>query len=282
LAAPSDVGVITFTEQPLRLIRASVLYNAASGVRLQNGDLIESERSMAQIEGLATGALALGPNTRIAIIQREGTTTTLHVLRGWLKVQPKPGNTANGLKINTRNLHLDVSRSASVMQVKEELVEIFVENGTQSIVELDKRGQSGRKSLLSHEQYTQRMGEAPLQPPGRPPATFISTMPVAFFDPLILLAGRPARNVQPKKIRDVDFEDVAHWLHAPGLNQAHLATQFAPRLASPAFRKSIIHEMGGSFEWENALYRFESKSRAPKKSVSSARSPLVQQPEGAR
>ena len=275
LAAPASLGVITFAEKPLRLIRTTVLYSASSGTRLQSGDLLESDQSITQIEGLATSTVALGPNTRVAIDRSSGV-TTLHVLQGWLKVQPAPGRTGDNLDINTRSLHLDVSRSASVTHVSDNLVEVFVENGTQPLAELDKRGQAGRKTTLTHEQYSQRKGDEPLQPAGRPPATFISAMPNAFFDPLVLLSGKPAANVQPKKIRDVDFEDIAHWLRAPGLNRGALATRFSPRLATPTFRKAIIREMGGSFEWETELFRFESRGRAVKKTLSALPSYLPQ------
>jgi hypothetical protein len=280
LAASRNVGVITFAEKPLRLIRATALYNVGPGVHLQNGDFIESDQSITQIEGLATSTLALGPNTRAAITQREGV-TVVHILRGWLKVQPAPRTAASGLEITTRNLRSDVSRSASVMHVSDTQVEVFVESGSQSIVELDKRGQPGRTSLLSGEQFTLRKGDEPLQPPGRPPATFISTVPNAFFDALVLLSGKPAGDVAPKKIRDVDFADIAHWLHAPNLNRTHMANQFAPRLANPAFREAIVREMGGSFEWETALFRFESKSRTLKKTGDSVRTTHLQQPTGA-
>lgn len=273
LAAPGGQGVITFAEKPLRLIRTTVLYSASSGTRLQSGDLIESDQSVTQIEGLATSTLALGPETRVAIY-RNGAVTTLHILQGWLKVQPAPSTAGDSLDIDTRTLHLDVSRSASVIHVGNNLVEVFVESGTQPLVELDKRGQTGRKSVLSREQYSQRKGDEPLQPAGRPPGSFISAMPNAFFDPLVLLSGKSVANVSPKKIRDVDFEDIAQWLRAPGLNRAGLATRFSPRLANPTFRKTVIREMGGSFEWETELYRFESKGPAVKKTAGALSSNL--------
>lgn len=280
LAATGSLGMITFAEKPLRLIRTTVLYSASSGTRLQSGDLIESDQSLTQIEGLATSTVALGPNTRVAI-GRNGAVTTLHVLQGWLKVQPAPGTAGDSLDIDTRTLHLDVSRSASVMHVSNNLVEVFVETGTQQLVELDKRAQAGRKSVLGHEQYSQRKGDEPLQPAGRPPASFISAMPNAFFDPLVLLSGKPVANASPKKIRDVDFEDIGHWLRAPGLNRASLATRFSPRLANPVFRKTIIREMGGSFEWESELYRFENKGRTVKKTAGALSSLKLPQPKEA-
>jgi len=263
LAASSNLGVITFADKPLQLIRTTVLYSVASGTRLQSGDLLESGPSITQIEGLASSTLALGPNTRVAL-DRNGAVTTVHLLQGWLKVQPAPGKSGDSLDIDTRSLHLDVSHSASVIHASDSLVEVFVENGTQPVAELDKRGQAGRKTSLGNEQYSQRKGDEPLQPAGRPPASFISAMPNAFFDPLVLLSGKPAPAVAPKKVRDVDYEDIALWLKAPGLNRASLATRFSPRLNTPAFRKAIIREMGGSFEWETELYRFERKGRTAK------------------
>lgn len=279
IAATVGSGVITFAEKPLRVIRATTLYTATAGTRLQSGDLIESDQSITQIEGLAESNLAVGPNTRVAI-DRKGAVTTLHLLSGWLKVQAASSAAIDSLDITTGTIRFDIGHSASVIHVSGNLVEVFVETGSLGLVELGKRGKGTRDATLTEDQYSRRRGEEPLQKAGRPSNAFIEGMPTPFFDPLISLTGKPTANVAPKKIRDVDFEDIAHWLRAPGLNPSSLATRFSPRLATPAFRKAIVREMGGSFEWENELYRFETRGRAVNKTSSALSSDLLR-PKGA-
>lgn len=259
-AHADELGVITMAEKPLRLIRGTAVYSAIPGTQLHNNDLIESGQSITQIEGLIPGHVALGPNARVAI-NRSATEITLHLLLGWLKWQPAPSASGQSLHIATGNLNLESSQAASVVSAHDNTVEVFVENGTLRLEELDKRGQAGRQLTLTKEQYSQRMGNEPLSSAGRPPATFIAAMPDSFFDPLLSKPGKTLANVPPAKIRDVEFEDISPWLHAPGPDGASLAKRFSSRLASPVFRKAIIREMGGVLEWETELYRFESRAR---------------------
>jgi len=261
LAAPANVGVLAVADNPVRLMRATSLYQAPAGTRLQATDFIETDQSSAQIDELAGIRVGMGPHTRI-YLERSGTTTRIALLNGWLKLQPVPGVKAENLSIRTATLELDASRSASVIHAEGSRVEVFVEDGTQTLIERDDQGRDGRKTTLTQEQYTHRNGLEQLREPGRPGSDFISAMPPAFFDPLPSIAVKKLAAVPLVKVRDVTFDDVSPLLlgpFKPGMRT--LATRFAPRLSDPAFRQAITQRFGGTLEWETELYRFERKTR---------------------
>ena len=255
-ATPDALGVVVFAEKPLKMIRATTLYAVSSGTHLQSGDLLESQESVSQIEGLAANTLALGPKTRV-YLQRKGGSTHIYLLEGWLKIQPSAGASNRPLAVDTGRVRVDLNHGAGVVHASASLIEVFVENG--SLILTESGAKKPRTMSLLAEQYAQRKGEEPLQPAGRPPGSFISAMPKAFFDPLVQLAVRPPAAVIPKKIRDIEYVDIAPLLHAPGLDNASMARRFSARLTNPAFRKAIVREMGGSFAWEHELFRLERK-----------------------
>lgn len=172
--------------------------------------------------------MTLGPKTRI-YLERNSGSTNIYLLQGWLKIRPSAGAGGQAVQITTRSVRVNLSQSAGVIHSSDSLIEVFVENGSLTLTETGSKKK--RKMRLLEEQYAQRKGEEPLQPAGRPPGSFITAMPNAFFDPLVLLSGRPLAALLPKKIRDVEFADVASLLQAPGL--AELAKRFAPRLTNP-------------------------------------------------
>jgi hypothetical protein len=268
-AKPVSQGFVSFTEKPMKLIRDTGLYTIVAGTRLQPGDMLESGASMTQIEGFHDGILALGPNSRI-YLDRSGSVVHIHLLQGWLKVQPAPGVVRDRLLVETRTLRLDTSQSSSVIHATRKLVEVFVEEGSQTVTEIDKRGQPGRKLTLTHEQFSQRKDDASLELIGSPTPEFVSEMPNAFYDPLVRSSVKRGVEVVPQKIRDVEFKDIAPWLQVPGLKRSVLASRFSPRLANSGFRTAITREMGGSLEWEVELLRHEQSARISKASASSA------------
>lgn len=260
-AAPASLGVLAVADNPVRLMRATSLYKALAGTRLQATDFIETDQSGAQIDELAGIRVGMGPHTRI-YLERTGNTTHIALTSGWLKLQPVTGVKAENLSIRAATLVLDASRSASVIHAEGTQVEVFVEDGTQTLIERDDQGHEGRKTSLTQEQYVQRKGHEPLSAPGRPDSEFISAMPPAFFDPLPTIAAKKLPAVPLIKVRDVTFDDISPMLLGPlKPGTRTLATRFASRLSDPAFRQAITQRFGGTLEWETELYRFERKTR---------------------
>lgn len=255
-AAPAAAGVITLAEQPVRVIRATTLYDAAAGTRLQDTDFVEASSTGALLDQVAGTRVALGPRTRI-FLERKGTTTRIGLLEGWLKLQPLKGVALGTLRISTEGVELDASKAASVIHADASGTEIFVEDGAVSVVE---PRHAARKTTLGREEYAQFKGQAAVAVPGRPSSEFIRAMPATFFDPLPAIASRKGGAEPLSKVREVTFADVTPLLLGPlELNERSLATRFSPRLSDPAFRQAIVQRFGGTLAWETELYRFERK-----------------------
>ncbi|MGY2377566.1 hypothetical protein ACW9IB_23965 [Pseudomonas sp. SDO524_S393] len=259
-AAPANIGVIAYAEKPLKLIRATSLYTVGPGTRLQGGDILQTGTAGIQIEGLASTTLALGPDTRI-LIATNSKAAQINLLNGWLKLQPVAGH-AN-LAVTTGALAFTVTNSASVIHVTPRQTEMFVEDGSQVVHELDARGKGDHSVTLGHEDFAQRVSGAALKTVPRPEQAFIDALPRQFLDPLVPLGKKTPASAEPKKEREVTYDDIAPWVVSPlNLSQQMLASRFAPRLADPAFRQAVKANRGGVLEWELELLRQERRKNA--------------------
>ncbi|MGE7990110.1 hypothetical protein ACQKPE_03490 [Pseudomonas sp. NPDC089554] len=255
LAAPGT-GVITVAEQPARLIRATTLYDAAAGTRLQGSDYLASGSAGVLLDQLAGTRVALGPGTRI-YLERKGNATRIALLEGWLKLQPLKGARPSRLLLSTAGLELDASQAAGVIHADASGTEVFVEDGKVSVLEAR---HDNRKTELTREEYAQFKGQAAPAAIGRPSSEFIRAMPAAFFDPLPAVATGKGAGDPLDKVREVSFADVSPLLLGPvKLDSRALALRFSPRLSDPAFRQAIVQRFGGTLPWEAELYRFERK-----------------------
>ncbi|MBD8093994.1 hypothetical protein IFT48_28790 [Pseudomonas fluorescens] len=262
LAAPTNIAVIAYAEKPLKLIRATTLYTVGPGTRLQGGDILQTGAAGIQIEGLNAATLALGPDTRI-LIATNSKAAQINLLNGWLKLQPVAGNSHANLAVTTGALAFSLTNSASVIHVGKRQTEIFVEDGSQVISEIDNHGKADRNVTLGHEDFAQREGDAPLKIVARPEQAFIDALPPQFLDPLVPLGKKTPKAQEPKKEREVNYDDIAPWVVSPlNLSQQMLASRFAPRLNDPAFVQAVKTNRGGVLAWELELLRLERRKNA--------------------
>ena len=206
-AGAAPASAISFAESPVRLVRDTGLYVAARGARLQNGDLFESGAGPIQLEGMGGPTVALGPASR-AYLQRSGDMVELTLLSGWLKVQT--GAAASSMSINSGKLRIKPESSSLIIQSVAGKTALFVESGAPSVTEMQ-----GTKALrttkLAKEQYAVFSSKEPLKVLPRP-KDFASTMPPAFFDPLVPLSFKGTAP-EPKLERAAVFAtDVAPML----------------------------------------------------------------------
>nr|WP_256346491.1 hypothetical protein [Pseudomonas tolaasii] len=261
-AASAPIAVIAYAEKPLKLIRATTLYTIGPGTRLQGGDILQTGAAGIQIEGLAAANLALGPDTRI-LIATHNKDTQINLLNGWLKLQPVAGNGHANLAVTTGGLGFTLTNSASVIHVGKRQTQIFVEDGSQVVSELDAHGKTDHSVTLDHEDFAQRVGDAQLKIVPRPEQAFIDALPPQFLDPLVPLGKKTPKAPEPVKERDVTYEDIAPWVVSPlNLNQQMLASRFAPRLNDPAFLQAVKVNRGGVLAWELELLRLERRKNA--------------------
>jgi len=263
--ASAPASVISYAEMPVQLIRGTALYTVTAGIAVQSGDIIESGAAGAQIEGLASATIAIGPDTKI-YLGRSGSLTEVDLLNGWLKVQPRSPSSPSMLTIVSGAFRIDAAGGASVIHATSGQVELFVEEGQQAVAELDKRGQPGHRQDLAREQYAVRRADQPLLLAGRPTKDFVAAMPKQFFDALVPVAHKLGSPPPLKKERDVAYEDISPWLLGFG-DKKILVARFAPRLTDPVFHKKLSDELGRSAEWKPVLDGEDRKKAAVKNNL---------------
>ena len=252
-AAPGR-AVLTLAEQPLRLVRGAAVYKAQAGVAVQKDDLLETGAAGAQVEAGQEAILALGPQTRVLVLDLPagGKGTGLAVLQGWVKLMTAGGKPA---RVVTPSLQVSLASGSTIVRSGGDRRDaVFTEEGAQQLARVDK-GRPGTPLKLAAEQYAEIDPARPLPVTGRPPRAFIAAMPPSFRDRLARVPNLPnSGKAAPVKERDADYADVEPWLTAPLPGVKSFVARFRPRLADPAFRKPLERSLGQQPDWKAALY----------------------------
>jgi hypothetical protein len=234
-AAVAGAPIISFAEQPVRLLRDTGVYAAGRGARLQDGDIVASGASPAsslQVEaGGATAAL--GPATQV-YLRINANAVDFVLLGGWMKIQA--GEVASSqVSASAGRLRFSAANSAVILHASAGATELFVESG-EPVVDEAQAGKY-RQVRLAREQYAVKVRNAkqPMKLLPRPSKQFLADMPPAFADRLLPLVAKvvPAA---PKLEHPAVFAEVAPWLaDEPALRQA-IQRRLAPRkpVAAPA------------------------------------------------
>ena len=244
----------TLAEHPLPLLRGAAVYKAQAGVAVQKDDILETGAAGAQVEAGQEAILALGPETRVLVLDlpTAGRGTALAVLQGWVKLMTSGGKPAQVL---TPDMQVSFASGSTILKRDGDGRDaVFAEEGAQQLARVEK-GRPGTPLKLAAEQYAEIDPARPLPVAGRPPRAFITTMPPSFRDRLARVPNLPnSGKALPARERDADFADVEPWLTArlPGVKS--FVARFRPRLADPAFRKPLERALGQQPDWKAALY----------------------------
>src|SRR5262245_27850986 len=139
-ALAADVaGTITILDGEALITRASSRLRAAEGVRLQQGDIVETgDAAFAQVELIEQTVLSIGPNARIMIggPVRLKLEKTLYALGGWFKLTNarKDGN-ARAFEFRSPLLEIGLLPGVVVMQLKSNEATLFAERGDMKLLE---------------------------------------------------------------------------------------------------------------------------------------------------
>ncbi len=251
-AAPAlaQNALVSHAEQAPRLIRKTTVYQAPAGVRLQAGDIVESNAGTVQIEWSNGARFALGPASSV-LVNDAGAAPAASLLRGWGKFAT--GAPAGGrLALDAGQLSLPAAGASGILRLAPEGTELFVESG--AVVVTDNGPGGARAVAVSREQYAARMATRPLAIAPRAPRLFVQQLPRAFLDPLINVAAR-ARAAEPRPQREIAAADVAAWRDAGPALRRRLATQFAARLEDAVFRNEVEDLLADQSEWRDLLRR---------------------------
>lgn len=261
-AGAQDVGTVTFLEGSLRMIRAATVFQGAEGVRLKQGDIVESsEQGFVQLEFIEGPIVVLGPSSRAYVFWHsaggksgsESAGGELVLLSGWLKALS--GGHAGSYRFATPLLAATTRNGTVVFHSSESGCDIFIESGSAAIAEVSNGGNVGKPTTGNDGPFFSRRPGKTLAGSSRPSAAFLDAMPRAFRDDLpSRLARFTGKPPEPKAQHAVSYGEIQAWLTIPAEWRKGFVERFERRLEDPEFRRQLEAHAAEYPEWEPALH----------------------------
>ena len=267
-------AVITLMEGPAAVLRTAGRFALAEGVRVQAGDIVEvPDKGLVQIE-LAGGArISLGPQSRFHVAALAGTAgrggketavSDFYLLQGWTKLAlgPKSGP----LRVTTPLFGFGSADAVVVLQVESAEAGLFVERGALRLAEgFVKATPASPVAVGPGQFYVRRADQRGILQP-RPTPGFVASMPGYYRDNLPeRRATFKDRDVPPRRLADLEYQDVEPWLKGPPELRRPLIQRLRPRAQDPEFRRALIANMRFHPEWDRILFpeKYEPKPKPP-------------------
>jgi hypothetical protein len=249
-AHSQEVGTLTLLkDSPLHVIRGVSMLQGIEGMRLRQGDILETgpaPTAQAQLEFTGGAIMELGPSTQVLLLSQAGTTAETAMLTGWLK-----GETTTGTYRYSSSLVTATAKGANVLlHVTADTAEVFVEHGTASVG----AGNAAATPSSADKIFFTRKAGKPIVPAGRPSGEFIGAMPVSFRDefPSRLSRFADAKPPVPKSDHEVSYAEIERWLTS--IWGRGMVTRFKPRIQDSAFRQAIEAHLAVLPGWEPVLH----------------------------
>jgi hypothetical protein len=253
-AVGQDAGTLTLVESSLRVIRGATAYAGAEGVRLRQGDILETgDGGFAQLE-LSGGVIAvLGPSSR-AFLFRQGNGAEMVLLSGWLKGEG--ASQAGSYRFASPLLGASTNEGTVVLRAGENSAEIFVESRSANVAEIGPEGNWGHMANVRAGQFCMRQRGKSVIVSSRPPATFVDALPKAFRDTLPSRLARFAgkKPVELRRDHEVSFAEVQSWLTMGRTWRRGFVVRFQSRLKDTAFRAAVEKHLRELPEWDPVLH----------------------------
>jgi hypothetical protein len=249
-AQPQESGTLTLLkDSPLRVIRGVSVLQGAEGMRLKQGDILETGpagTAQAQMELSGGVIVELGPSSQVFLYSQSGTSTELVLLTGWLKGE----TTAGSYKYSSPFAAATTKGGNVLMHVTANDTEIFVERGAASV----SIGSSGAIGSSADKIFFTRRAGKPIATAGRPSQDFITAMPASFRDalPSRLSHFASAKPPVPKIDKSVSYADIERWLTSSW--GKGMVQRFKPRLQDSAFHHAIESHLAVLPGWEPVLH----------------------------
>ncbi len=267
--AAEPPAVVTLLEGQAALLRGTVRYALAEGVRLQTGDIVElGDKGLALVEFGDGCELSLGPKARFyvgALVPRgakAGGVSDFYLMQGWGKLAS--GKTAAPLRITTPVFGLASTDATAVVQIGDGEGALFVETGEVRLAEgFVKAAPASAVRLRGGEFFTRRFDQKGTVA-ARPAPGFLAAMPKAYADNLpSRIAKYKDRETTPRAIGELAYGDVELWLKAPVEIRRALMQRFVPKANDPSFRPGLVANLKFHPEWDPILFPEKYKPKPP-------------------
>jgi hypothetical protein len=268
-APPTGIGSLTLMDGSVRIIRGVNVLKGVEGMRLRQGDILESsDVGFAQLEFTVGAVVALGPASRLYILRHTGDkpsaakdTAELALLSGWLKAESAASSAtgaaggAGTYRYETPTLAATTSAGTVLIHASQDESEIFLESGAATIAEVREDGNVRQPVPAKAGQFFTRHAAKNIATTMRPNPAFIDAMPKPFRDTLPpRLEHFAGKSVEPKTDHLVSYADAEPYLHMPLAWRRGIADRFQSRLKDPEFRKQIEAHIAQYPEWDKILH----------------------------
>jgi hypothetical protein len=266
--ASAFLGTVTILEGQALVYRGIGRVQAAEGVRLDAGDIVETApATFAQIELTDRSVLQLGPATRLmlpAAGAKQKPERVLYLLEGWLKIVAGARDTAAGPGFDLRAAQFEVPAGTGVvvLQATSTDLRLFVESGQARVLERQK-GPSLQVALHAGDFYQRK---APARGATSPtaPATFVEAIPRPFRDSLPARIDRfRERPTAPREAGAFSYGDVEGWLKAEPAVRRPLMQRWRAKAAEPPFRSALVANLSSHPEWDPILFPEKYRPKEP-------------------
>jgi hypothetical protein len=272
VATAQEVGTLTLMEGSLRLIRGVMVMQAVEGIRLHQGDLLESsDRGFDQLELAGGTVVALGPSSRLFLLRdvagrtsgsAEAPAAELILLSGWLKGETPVKSGA--YRYACPMLGAATRDGTIVIHAGADAAEIFVEAGSASIAEVNADGNWHKIAEGKSGQFFSRPAGSSVSTLAKPSSAFIDSVPRAFKDTLPSRLSRfEGEPPQPVREHQATYAEIRPWLTIARAWRASFVRRFEPLLNNPAFRAALESHVNEYPEWDAVLHPKKYSPAAP-------------------
>jgi hypothetical protein len=268
-SAADALGTVTILEGQALIYRGLGRVQAAEGVRLAAGDIVETAAAtIAQVELLDRSVVQIGPSTRLMLVAataRQKNERALYLLDGWLKSMSTKRDSAAGpgFELRAPSFEIPAGAAVTVLHATPAEVRLFVESGELRIGERQKTGAPVIVNLRTNDFYQRK-------PPGRgsvasgAPAAFVSAIPRAFRDTLPARADRfKDRETAPREAPAFAYADVEDWLKAEPAVRRALMQRWRAKASEAPFRAALVANLSSHPEWDPILFPEKYRPKDP-------------------
>lgn len=245
----------TMLEGKVWVIRGAGVLPCAEGMRLRQGDILESKApGFAQLEFHGGTIAAIGPASRVYLFRAGASGADVVLLSGWLKSE----TAANGSesRYNTAHLGAATKDGTFVLHAAQNGAEVFVESGAGTVAEVSAKANLGHTlKAKSGEFFTRKSGKNVVTS-DRPDPAFLEAMPPAFRDtfPSRLSRFQGKKPPEPRVDHEVSYAEIQPWLTMGQAWRAGFVKRFKTRLKDPEFRRGVEEHLSEHPEWDVILH----------------------------
>lgn len=262
-------ATVTIVEGQALLMRDAATFALAEGVRLSRDDILQVGPSgrFVRVEFHDGVIMDMGPGTRLLLSPPSRTrgkpSARAYLQQGVVKLGAPAGKTPQEPLLLSPPFELSAMSRGAVVRVGAKDAAVFAESGDLTLAER-RDGKPQPPLALRNGQFYLRSGDSRAQVTGRPGARFIEALPRSFLDTLPSRLGHwAARDVTPRRIGSLGYEDAQPWIDAEPPLRAAFVTRWRPLARDPDFRAGLLADMNAHPEWDRVLFPEKYRPKPP-------------------